>query len=130
MTATCLGRAEEALAATDGQTPDYAAWIDENELAIMTGRCWSELHRPLRAVPVLERALGSYSDAHARDKAPTPPGSPIRISMRARSSRPLTPSGQASPSWATSPRYAPDNGSRPSLGASSRKASYRPLPTF
>ena len=69
MTATCLGRAEDALAAANGSTPDYAAWIDENELAIMTGRCWSELHRPLRAVPVLEQALGRYSDAHARDKA-------------------------------------------------------------
>lgn len=50
-------------------TPDYAAWIDATELDIMTGRCWSELRRPLRAVPVLERALAGYSDAHARDKA-------------------------------------------------------------
>jgi hypothetical protein len=35
----------------------------------MTGRCWSELRRPLRAVPVLETALANFSDAHARDKA-------------------------------------------------------------
>ena len=35
----------------------------------MTGRCWSELRRPLRAVPVLETALARYSDAHSRDKA-------------------------------------------------------------
>lgn len=68
-TARCLGRAEEAFALADGQTPDYAAWIDETELAIMTGRCWSELHRPLRAVPVLESALAKYSDSHSRDKA-------------------------------------------------------------
>jgi len=69
-TAACLGRAEDALAAAvPEETPDYAAWIDENELAIMTGRCWSELRRPLRAVPVLEQALGRYSDFHARDKA-------------------------------------------------------------
>ncbi|WP_219419306.1 hypothetical protein [Pseudonocardia nigra] len=68
-TARCLGRAAEALARTNGQTPDYAAWIDETELEIMTGRCWSELRRPLRAVPVLESALGRYSDAHSRDKA-------------------------------------------------------------
>jgi tetratricopeptide (TPR) repeat protein len=68
-TARCLGRAEEALALADGRTPDYAAWIDQTELAIMTGRCWSELRRPLRAVPVLERALAGYSDAHSRDKA-------------------------------------------------------------
>lgn len=68
-TARCLGRAEDAFAIANGQTPDYAAWIDETELAIMTGRCWSELRRPLRAVPVLEKALAGYSDAHSRDKA-------------------------------------------------------------
>ena len=69
-TARCLDHAEESVAqAQRGQTPDYAAWIDENEVAIMTGRCWSELRRPLRAVPVLETALANFSDAHARDKA-------------------------------------------------------------
>ncbi|MDN5759804.1 MAG: hypothetical protein L0H59_14980, partial [Tomitella sp.] len=68
-TARCLGGAEDALALADGRTPDYAAWIDETELAIMAGRCWSELRRPLRAVPVLESALARYSDAHSRDKA-------------------------------------------------------------
>jgi hypothetical protein len=68
-TARCLGRAEDSFALANDQTPDYAAWIDNTELAIMTGRCWSEVRRPLRAVPVLERALAGYSDAHSRDKA-------------------------------------------------------------
>lgn len=68
-TARCLGLADDALAHANGRTPDYAAWIDETELAIMTGRCWSELRRPLRAVPVLETALADYSDEHSRDKA-------------------------------------------------------------
>ncbi|MFD1516359.1 hypothetical protein [Pseudonocardia yunnanensis] len=68
-TARNLGLAEEALTERAGETPDYAAWIDDTELAIMTGRCWSELRRPLRAVPVLESALARYSDLHARDKA-------------------------------------------------------------
>lgn len=68
-TSRCLGRAEDALALADRRTPDYAVWIDETELAIMTGRCWSELRRPLRAVPVLEAALARFSDAHSRDKA-------------------------------------------------------------
>jgi hypothetical protein len=53
----------------DGRRPDYAAWVDETELSIMTGRCWTQLRRPLRAVPVLEAALARYSNAHARDKA-------------------------------------------------------------
>ncbi|WP_326677709.1 tetratricopeptide repeat protein [Streptomyces sp. NBC_01237] len=35
----------------------------------MTGRCWTELGRPLRAVPVLADALGRYPDDHARDKS-------------------------------------------------------------
>jgi hypothetical protein len=69
-TARCLGLAEESFTqAGSGRTPDYATWIDATELAVMTGRCWSELQRPLRAVPVLEDALANYSDAHSRDKA-------------------------------------------------------------
>ncbi|MEI5100489.1 hypothetical protein RB200_20610 [Streptomyces sp. PmtG] len=60
----------EALAEADGQPqPDWAAWVDRTELDIMTGRCWAELSRPLRAVPVLESALARYDDNHARDKA-------------------------------------------------------------
>ncbi|WP_157995841.1 helix-turn-helix domain-containing protein [Thermomonospora amylolytica] len=64
-----LGRATEALAADRGQAPHWASWVDEVELQIMAGRCWTELHRPLRAVPALESALARYDDSHARDKA-------------------------------------------------------------
>lgn len=49
--------------------PHWAAWVDHRELKIMTGRCWAELHRPLRAVEPLETALVDFDDAHARDKA-------------------------------------------------------------
>ncbi len=44
-------------------------WVDDTELQIMAGRCWTELHRPLRAVPLLEDVLARYEDIHARDKA-------------------------------------------------------------
>ncbi|MFD3978225.1 helix-turn-helix domain-containing protein [Streptomyces griseus] len=66
-----LDAAHDALnGAPDGEPqPDWAAWVDHTELDIMTGRCWTELRRPLRAVPVLNRALGRYSDDSARDKA-------------------------------------------------------------
>lgn len=65
-----LAAATHALAETDGQPqPDWAAWVDYTELEIMTGRCWAELRRPLRAVPVLEAALARFDDCHARDKA-------------------------------------------------------------
>ncbi|WP_411092345.1 XRE family transcriptional regulator [Streptomyces sp. 049-1] len=53
----------------DEEQPDWAAWVDQTELDIMSGRCWTELRRPLRAVPVLTKALARYDDSHARDKA-------------------------------------------------------------
>ncbi|WP_242606515.1 helix-turn-helix domain-containing protein [Protofrankia symbiont of Coriaria ruscifolia] len=69
-TERALRRAEEALAADDEEPqPDWAAWVDRDELAVMTGRCWAELRRPLRAVPVLEDVLGRFDDTHARDKS-------------------------------------------------------------
>ncbi|GAA5155174.1 hypothetical protein GCM10023321_28070 [Pseudonocardia eucalypti] len=71
-TAEALGRASEALAdsAAAGPAPDWAAWAHNPlELQIMTGRCWSVLHRPIRAITALEAAMGQYDDSHARDKA-------------------------------------------------------------
>ncbi|MFD5227406.1 XRE family transcriptional regulator [Streptomyces qaidamensis] len=64
-----LAEAQAALSEVEDQQPDWVAWVDETELQIMTGRCWTELRRPLRAVPVLEAALSRYDDAHARDKS-------------------------------------------------------------
>lgn len=65
-----LGLAEEAIHEPgDEPGPDWAYWVDRDEIAIMTGRCWSELHRPLRAIPALEDALGRYDDSRSRDKA-------------------------------------------------------------
>ncbi|WP_433547321.1 hypothetical protein ACQPZG_21230 [Streptomyces sp. CA-294286] len=49
--------------------PDWSSWVDRTEVGIMTGRCWTELRRPLRAVPALTAALSRYSDDHARDKS-------------------------------------------------------------
>ncbi|MBO3673539.1 XRE family transcriptional regulator [Streptomyces sp. NEAU-YJ-81] len=69
-TERALSIAEAALSEGDGSPqPDWSAWVDRNELQIMTGRCWTELRRPLRAVPVLEDVLTRYDDAHARDKS-------------------------------------------------------------
>ncbi|WP_164720857.1 helix-turn-helix transcriptional regulator [Streptomyces sp. W1SF4] len=65
-----LKAAEEAVhRESDVTTPDWAYWVDRDEIAIMTGRCWAELHRPLRAIPALEDALSRYDDTRARDKA-------------------------------------------------------------
>ncbi|TNC20888.1 tetratricopeptide repeat protein [Amycolatopsis alkalitolerans] len=68
--AQALGKAEEALQSPAGTAPDWAAWAHNwTEWQIMVGRCWTELRRPLRAVPALESAMAQYDDSHARDKA-------------------------------------------------------------
>lgn len=69
-TERALEASQDALAEVDdAPQPDWVAWVDRIELQIMSGRCWTELRRPLRAVPVLESALEQYDDAHARDKS-------------------------------------------------------------
>lgn len=70
-TEQALGQAEEALTGNDSDRPgpDWSSWVDTRELQIMKGRCWTELHRPLRAVPALEAALADFDDTHARDKS-------------------------------------------------------------
>ncbi|WP_246002110.1 hypothetical protein [Allorhizocola rhizosphaerae] len=57
------------LTTEDSRSPNWAQWVDLQELDIMTGRCWSALRRPLRAVAPLERALETFPDQSARDKA-------------------------------------------------------------
>jgi tetratricopeptide (TPR) repeat protein len=69
-TERALEAAQAALTEANGAPqPDWTAWVDETELQIMSGRCWTELRRPLKAVPLLEAALRRYDDSHARDKA-------------------------------------------------------------
>ncbi|MEU6959388.1 XRE family transcriptional regulator [Streptomyces chrestomyceticus] len=69
-TERALHAAEAALStAADSPAPDWAAWVDHNELSIMKGRCWAELRRPIRAIPLLEEALRRFDDKHARDKS-------------------------------------------------------------
>jgi hypothetical protein len=69
-TERALNAAEAALAESDGAPqPDWVSWVDRDELRIMTGRCWTELRRPLRAVPILQSVLAEFDDTHARDKA-------------------------------------------------------------
>lgn len=65
-----LAAAEEALGRdADSPPPDWVFWVDRTELQIMAGRCWAELGRPMRAVPLLESALAGFDNTQARDKA-------------------------------------------------------------
>jgi transcriptional regulator with XRE-family HTH domain len=67
---TALAEAHKALDEPGGgPAPDWAQWVDHDEIQIMTGRCWTELNRPLRAAPVLENVLRNFGDSHARDKS-------------------------------------------------------------
>ena len=69
-TERALSEAAEAVRAEGSSAePDWVFWVDPDEIQIMAGRCWTELRRPLRAVPILEDVLSRYSDTHARDKA-------------------------------------------------------------
>lgn len=69
-TERALDAAESTLSEGDGTPqPDWAAW-DGNGLQIMAGRCWTELRRPIRAVPVLEDFLSRYDDTHRRPRPP------------------------------------------------------------
>lgn len=65
-----LAMAREALdRPADRPEPDWVFWVGPAEIDIMAGRCWTELRRPLRAVPVLEQVLAGFDDTCARDKS-------------------------------------------------------------
>ncbi|WP_344007611.1 helix-turn-helix transcriptional regulator [Streptomyces thermocarboxydovorans] len=65
-----LGEASEALAddSTD-EPPAYLYWVDAGELQVMESRVYTELRRPLRAVPLLRDVLGGYDATHTREMA-------------------------------------------------------------
>jgi transcriptional regulator with XRE-family HTH domain len=69
-TARALDGARDALHAHDDRPePDWVFWVDDDELDIMTGRCWARLGQPRKAIPALAPALSRMSDTCARDKA-------------------------------------------------------------
>ncbi|GAA3616619.1 hypothetical protein GCM10023079_02580 [Streptomyces chitinivorans] len=65
-----LGEAGETLTKHAGEDePGYLYWVDRGELEVMEARVYTELHRPLRAVPLLRDVLGRYDATHARELA-------------------------------------------------------------
>lgn len=65
-----LGEASEALAEDDtDEPPAYLYWVDAGELQVMESRVYTELRRPLRAVPLLRDVLGGYDATHTREMA-------------------------------------------------------------
>jgi transcriptional regulator with XRE-family HTH domain len=66
-----LGEAGQALSEdSDGtESPAYLYWVDAGELRVMESRVYTELHRPLRAVPLLREVLSGYDATHTREMA-------------------------------------------------------------
>ncbi|MFF0318012.1 helix-turn-helix domain-containing protein [Micromonospora sp. NPDC005252] len=49
------------------EAPSWAYWLTQDEVQVMAGRVWTELRRPLRAVPILEDAVLRYGDDSPRE---------------------------------------------------------------
>ncbi|MEU9020745.1 helix-turn-helix transcriptional regulator [Actinomadura sp. NPDC048394] len=65
-----LAEAHEAMADEDSQeAPDWAYWVSPEELDVMDARVYTELRRPLRAVPLLREVLSRYDSTHTRELA-------------------------------------------------------------
>ena len=65
-----LGQAHDALTdAGDAEAPRWAYWVNRAELEVMDARVFTELRKPLRAVPLLTDVLGRYDATHARELA-------------------------------------------------------------
>ncbi|MEU1304893.1 transcriptional regulator [Streptomyces shenzhenensis] len=62
-----LGQAHDALTEADDRAPQWAYWVSREELEVMDARVFTELHRPLRAVPLLADVLSRYDATHARE---------------------------------------------------------------
>ncbi|MEV4126115.1 helix-turn-helix transcriptional regulator [Nocardia sp. NPDC049707] len=68
--ARALDNARAALDRSDSDSgPHWCLWVDDAELDIMTGRVWSVLHKPDKAIAPLANILSQYPDHWARDKA-------------------------------------------------------------
>lgn len=66
-----LGEAGQAYAEHEpgADEPGYLYWVDAGELKVMEARAYTELQRPLRAVPLLNEVLAQYDATHAREMA-------------------------------------------------------------
>lgn len=64
-----LGEAHEALGKDAGDAPDWAYWVSEAELEVMDARVYTELRRPVRAIPLLSRVLRDYPATSTRERA-------------------------------------------------------------
>ncbi|MFF4648033.1 transcriptional regulator [Streptomyces sp. NPDC001389] len=60
--------ADEEMTA-DADPRKWLYWVNRDEQEVMQARVCTQLHRPLRAVPLLRKVLASYDASHAREYA-------------------------------------------------------------
>lgn len=49
--------------------PDWVYWLNREEVAVMAGRCYTELQRPDRAEPLLREAIERYDHSLVRENS-------------------------------------------------------------
>lgn len=65
-----LGMVDDAFSsAPSPDDPDWVYWLNREEIAVMAGRCYTELHRPARAEPLLREAIERYDHALVRENS-------------------------------------------------------------
>ncbi|MFD5519097.1 helix-turn-helix transcriptional regulator [Streptomyces sp. NPDC127066] len=66
-----LGEAGQALSedSEGAESPPWLYWVDAGELRVMEARVFTEIRRPLRAVPLLREVLSEYDATHTRELA-------------------------------------------------------------
>ena len=49
--------------------PDWVYWLNHEEIAVMAGRCYTELKRPKQAAALLDDAIVKYNPALVRENS-------------------------------------------------------------
>jgi tetratricopeptide (TPR) repeat protein len=63
-----LGEAELAYEQRNpGEDPPWVYWLNRDEIDVMAGRCYTELHRPRWAEPLLRNVLDRYDEDRVRE---------------------------------------------------------------
>ena len=65
-----LGEVEEAFSMSKPEDdPDWVYWLNHEEIAVMAGRCYTELKRPKQAAALLDDAIVKYNPALVRENS-------------------------------------------------------------
>lgn len=65
-----LGEVEEAFSKSKPEDdPDWVYWLNQEEIDVMAGRCYTGLKRPKRAVVLLDDAMAKYNHALVRESS-------------------------------------------------------------